>query len=149
HQGLGLTDIAGIVFVSCAAPGFAWVFWRFKRCAEAKEVFVFLDRERRTLSLPRLGLILEDGEILRFIEVRGWCIERDRWGSEASWAREVSVVWRRKNGQLARSSVLISDGSRHVTRIGKVLAQFFDVDYRIVRGTWMPLTRSKPASPAR
>src|SRR5262249_26010475 len=119
--GLDPLEIAGIFFAPCAAVGCVAFFHAFNSYIESRGTFFILDKQPRTLTLPRSGLVLQEPCIVGFIEVHAWHTTGDRWGQESSWVGELTVLTRGEDGHLSRFSVVVTEGSDLVARMGKRL----------------------------
>jgi hypothetical protein len=145
--GLDSLEIAGIFFAPCAAVGCVAFFHAFNSYIESKGTFFILDKQPRTLALPRTGLVLQEPCIVGFIEVHAWHTTGDRWGQESSWLGELTVLTRGEDGRLSRFSVVVNDYSEYVSRMGKLLADFYHVPRLVVTRGWLLGIRQRLIEP--
>jgi hypothetical protein len=132
RQGLQPPDAAGIALACLAVPGSVAVVWALNRHLRARGDYFILDRGQRTLALPRLHLSLRDRDIAGFVEVHAWC-GGESGGHEYTWACELTVLARGRDGRLARHPVLIADDTERVSRLAETLAGFFSVGRRVLK----------------
>lgn len=100
-----------------------------------KGVFCVLDRGKRLLSLPRLGLELHEGEVIGFVQIRGWVVERDDEGSAWELLHELSVLAKSDSDAVARYPVVTCGYRAAVVRIGRLLAEFFRVELQFLKAS--------------
>jgi len=120
------------VIVAALFSGFIWLI----NCGVIRHgSFFILDKNQRTLTLPRLGVSLPGDQLEQFVEVHIWDSQEKGWGSEREWLRELSVIVRTDGGGYIRYPVITSSGG-DVSRWAKHLAEFFGVDRRLLKSNW-------------
>src|SRR5207302_9392864 len=82
------------------------------------------------LSLPRLGLRFDRADVLGFVEVRAWHTVRYDDGSSSERLGEVSVLVRGPGGEVHRHPVATALRVDVVGRVGRRLAELFQVECR-------------------
>jgi hypothetical protein len=136
RKGLAHTD----VWVIVGAFAFPFVitlllFWRPYRDIRSRGDYFVLDKTQRTLVLPRIGLTVPAEQIHAFFELQAWTWShllidrRHRW----NWTGELSVLVRNANQEIVRYPVVVSDQVRKVSRLGDRLAEFFQVQHRVLK----------------
>src|SRR5262249_24280901 len=92
QAGLDPFDVLGLAAGFHAAPTFIGLVWWMNGEQVKRGDFFVLDKFQRTLTLPRNGFNLQDGEIQGFVEVHAWHMVRDEEGPSSEWLAELSVL---------------------------------------------------------
>ncbi|HZZ79545.1 MAG TPA: hypothetical protein VFE62_13575 [Gemmataceae bacterium] len=116
----------GLIITCLALPGIFLIVGVLNRQFTAMGTFCVVNLVDAKLDLPRLGLTVGRPEIRSFVEFHGWC-----GGMEKVQARELSVIVCNEAGMFSRHQVVIGQGWP-VSRLGKRLAEFYDVPLTIV-----------------
>ncbi len=96
--------------------------------------FFILDRARRTLTLPRRGVVLRAAQIRGFVTVRAWHTERhDDENTTITWVVELSVLAHGERGGLVRHPVATCVRTGKVDGVAAMVAEFFGVEHRALR----------------
>jgi hypothetical protein len=97
----------------------------------ARGEFAVADKKNRTLTLPRLNVVLRVDQIRFLVELHTW----HAWdkGREASWMAELSVVATNEHGDLIRYPILACDYSRTTSRAAQRLVQSLGIQHRYLR----------------
>jgi len=142
QQALRPLNFVGLVIGCLAAPLLiALCAWINRQVLSQGDFFV-LDRDARILSLPRVGVQFQAGEIRGFVEVHGWYRVHSRRASY-EWLGELSVLVRTEGGALAHYPVLTCRNTRAVTRLATLLATFFGVEQRRLKVDWKAQKRQQ------
>jgi hypothetical protein len=144
QQGLHPLEVLGLASGFLAAPSLIGLVWWMNRKLIKKGDFLVLDKTKRTLTLPRNGLHLQDGQIRGFVQVHAWHTEHDaQEGIFSEWLAELSVLVRTGRGDAVRYSVVACMRTGAVTRLGESLAEFFGVERRLLKLNWRTRRRLK------
>lgn len=131
--GFAALTAAGMVLASLAAfAGVEMIRWLDRKML-APGAFFVLDRARRTLALPRRGVVLRAEQIRGFVTVRAWHIERDDEGTNSTWVAELSVLARGERGGLVRYPVVTCMRTGKVDGVAALLTAFFGVEHRALK----------------
>jgi hypothetical protein len=143
RQGLDTLEVPAFVVAYLAAAAFIGLFWAMNRRMVSRGDFFVLDRDQRTLTLPRQGLQLHQGQVRGFVEVHAWHTVRDREGPASEWLAELSVLVSTGSGEVARYPVITCLRTGAVTRLAETLAAFFGVERQLVKMDWKARRRSR------
>lgn len=132
-----------LIIVLVAVPNYIFLIRFLNYCLEHKGDYFILDKTLRTLFLARMGITLAEKQILGFLDVHGWHVTRDKYGTGAVWMAELSVLCHEGSGEIFRYSVVaVSGDTKTVSRIGETLASFFGVEYRAIKRQRFPMIKS-------
>src|SRR5262245_40305456 len=121
QQGLHPLEVLGLASGYLAAPTLIGLVWWMNREQVKRGDFFVLDKVQRTLTLPRNGLQLQNGQILGFVQVYAWHTKRDEEGPFSEWLAELSVLVSTERGEVARYPVVACLRTGAVHRLGESL----------------------------
>ncbi len=90
------------------------------------QVRLVVDRVARIVELKDLGLTIPFGQVRRLILVRGWQTQKDKRGSNSTWALELSVVAEGEWDGLRRVHV-VTTGRNGLRKVADELALALNV----------------------
>jgi hypothetical protein len=103
--------------------------------------FARLDRRARHLHLSRIGIDLDEEDVLGFVVVSATIVERDDEGSSYERLFELSVLVKDDPNESLRFPVVTCMHRAAITRVACVLADYFHVDLQFLKA---PRTQEVP-----
>jgi hypothetical protein len=135
-QQLDPLHLVGLPIGCVAALFIVALIYRMNQRQVSKGDFFVLDEDRKMLILPRRGLRIQHGQVRGVVEVHAWHTVWDGPEAHSDWLGELSVLVSTDHGELARYPVITCLRTGAVTKVGKVLADFFGVERRFLKVNW-------------